>query len=227
MSLLYRTGAGRNSIAWGGGTTTSAYYLRRTGTSRNDISFINISSNGTYNILERYSTSRNDIRWNNIVFSFFTDLTGAPSMLNGINDGEIYNFGTFIIYGNNGVFDSTKSGQMIFSDTTNLRVSGNRYDFRPNNRMFAIQNVYQYGVSYESFGVAFRTATDTNSYASYIKNYSNIYIHDSNHDRSASIGTSTIINYTYNNINYYITVFRLNGSSYRYFIRNVLYVDFS
>ena len=227
MSLLYRTGAGRNSIAWGGGTTTSANYLRRTDTSRNDISFINISSNGTYNILERYSTSRNSIRWNNIVFSFFTDLTGAPSMLNGINDGEIYNFGTFIIYGNNGVFDSTRSGQMIFSDTTNLRVSGNRYDFRPNNRMFTIQNVYQYGVSYESFGVAFRTATDANSYASYIKNYSNIYIHAINHDRSASIGTSTIINYTYNNINYYIAVFRLNGGSYRYFIRNVLYVDFS
>ena len=149
-------------------------------------------------------------------------------MTNGIiYDGEIYNFGTFISYGNNGKFDPTKSGQMIFNDITNLTVSGNRYDFRPNTSMFTVQNVYQYGISYESFGVAFRAATDANSYASYIKNYSNIYIHGSDHDRSASIGASTVINYTYNNINYYIAVFRLNGGSYRYFIRNVLYVDFS
>ena len=70
MSYLMRNGTGRNNIVWGGGTTTSANYLRRTGTSLNSISFINISSNGTYNILERYSTSRNSIRWNNIVFSF-------------------------------------------------------------------------------------------------------------------------------------------------------------
>ena len=212
----------------GGGGSVASNYLKRTGTSRNSIQWLNISTSGTYNILERYNTNRDSIRWNNIVFTFFTNLTGAPSMTNGIiYDGEIYNFGTFIIYGNNGIFDSTKSGQMIFNDTTNLRISGNRYDFRPNTRMFTIQNIYQYGVSYESFGVAFRTATDANSYASYIKNYSNIYIHASNHNRSASIGASTVINYTYNNINYYIAVFRLNGSSYRYFMRNVLYADFS
>ena len=70
MSLLYRNGTGRNNIAWGGGTTTSANYLRRTGTGRNNISYINISSNGTHKLLERYSTSRNSIRWNNIAFSF-------------------------------------------------------------------------------------------------------------------------------------------------------------
>ena len=70
MSLLYRNGTGRNNIVWGGNNTTSLNYLRRTGTSRNNISFINISSNGTYNILERYNTNRDSIRWNNIVFSF-------------------------------------------------------------------------------------------------------------------------------------------------------------
>ena len=74
MSLLYRNGTGRNNIAWGGGTTTSGNYLRRTGTSRNSIGFLNISTSGAHNLLERYNTTRNGIRWNNIVFSFKKDI---------------------------------------------------------------------------------------------------------------------------------------------------------
>ena len=70
MSLLYRNGTGRNNIAWGGGTTTSGKYLRRTGTSRNSISFIQISSNGTWNILNRTSSGRNNIQWKNTTFNF-------------------------------------------------------------------------------------------------------------------------------------------------------------
>ena len=81
MSYLMRNGTGRNNILYGGNNTTSGNYLRRTSTNRNDISFINISSNGTYNILERYSTSRNSIRWNNIAFSFGGDLTKIKGLI--------------------------------------------------------------------------------------------------------------------------------------------------
>ena len=90
MSLLYRNGTGRNNIAWGGSNTTSGNYLRRTGTSRNSISFIQISSNGTWNILERYNNARNGIRWNNIVFGFGIDLNKYPlASINGLLDYDM------------------------------------------------------------------------------------------------------------------------------------------
>ena len=53
MSLLYRNGTGRNNVAWGGSISTAANYLRRTGTGRNDITYLNISTSGTWNLLER------------------------------------------------------------------------------------------------------------------------------------------------------------------------------
>ena len=71
MSLLYRNGTGRNNIAWGGGNTTKANYLRRTANGRNNISFINVTSNGTHKLMERTASGRNNIRWNNITFNFF------------------------------------------------------------------------------------------------------------------------------------------------------------
>ena len=70
MSYLIRTGTSRNSISFGGSNTTSNNYLRRMSTGRNNIQWYTISTNGTYNILERYNNTRNGIRWNNIVFSF-------------------------------------------------------------------------------------------------------------------------------------------------------------
>lgn len=72
MSLLYRNGVGRNNITWGGSTGTAANYLRRTSTGRNDISFLQISTSGTWNLLERTANNINDIRWNNITFSFLS-----------------------------------------------------------------------------------------------------------------------------------------------------------
>ena len=73
MSYLYRNGNGRNNIVWGGSTSTSLNYLRRTSnTSLNSIQWYTISNSGTYNILERYNNTRNGIRWNNITFSFVT-----------------------------------------------------------------------------------------------------------------------------------------------------------
>ena len=70
MSLLYRNGTGRTNIAWGGGNSIAANYLRRTSIGRNDISFLQISSNGTHNILNRTNTGRNNVQWINTVFSF-------------------------------------------------------------------------------------------------------------------------------------------------------------
>ena len=70
MSYLIRTGNSRNNISGGGGTSTKAKYLRRTGTGRTSISWIDINSNSTVNVLERTSTGRNNIRWYNTSFSF-------------------------------------------------------------------------------------------------------------------------------------------------------------
>ena len=36
MSWLMRTGTGRNNISWGGSSTTSGNYLKRTGNARNN-----------------------------------------------------------------------------------------------------------------------------------------------------------------------------------------------
>ena len=74
MSLLYRTGNGRNDIAWGGSTSTAGTYLYKTSwTGRESLQwlYINYNTNGTV-FLERYDTTRNGIRWNTINFNFMT-----------------------------------------------------------------------------------------------------------------------------------------------------------
>ena len=90
MSSLIRTGPGRNNIKWGGGKSTKAKYLRRTGTSRNSISWIDINSNGTYNVLERTSTGRNNIRWYNTQFSFIghKEIAYYLAGIKDLNDNE-------------------------------------------------------------------------------------------------------------------------------------------
>ena len=76
MSLLRRTGTGRNNIDWyNASSNSSGNYLRRTSTGRNNISWLNISTSGTYNILNRTSSGRNNIQWKNTVFNFGGDLT--------------------------------------------------------------------------------------------------------------------------------------------------------
>lgn len=93
MSWLRRTGTGRNNISWGGGSTTSGNYLRRTGTSRNSIQWLNISSNGTHNILERTNnTNRNSIRWINTTFTFKTqEEINADGFFGMLNNYHIKN----------------------------------------------------------------------------------------------------------------------------------------
>ena len=117
MSWLRRTGNGRNNIAWGGGSTTTGNYLRRTGTSRNSIQWLNISSNGTYNILERTNnTNRNSIRWINTTFNFKSDYQirveemFAPVIENG------YTFHMIVTEGS-GISDQYKSTECKLNDT--------------------------------------------------------------------------------------------------------------
>ena len=86
MSWLIRTGTGRNNVSYGGGSTTKGNYLKRTNSGRNNIQWLNINTNGTYDLLERYNTTRNGIRWNNLVFSFGPDLT--KYLLHSPDDGE-------------------------------------------------------------------------------------------------------------------------------------------
>ena len=81
MSLLRRTGTSRNNIEWYSSTNSSGQYLQRISTNRNDISFIQISSNGTYNLLNRISNGINDIQWKNTTFSFSGNLTKVGSLI--------------------------------------------------------------------------------------------------------------------------------------------------
>ena len=76
MSLLRRTGTGRNNIDWyNASSNSSGKYLRRTSTGRNNISWLQVSTSGTYNILNRISSGRNNIQWKNTIFNFGGDLT--------------------------------------------------------------------------------------------------------------------------------------------------------
>ena len=90
MSYLIRTGTGRNNISYGGGKSTKAKYLRRTGTGRTNISWIDINSNGTYNVLERTGNSRNNIRWYNTQFSFVghKEISYYLAGIKDLNDNE-------------------------------------------------------------------------------------------------------------------------------------------
>lgn len=102
MSLLIRTGTGRNNISWGGGTTTKANYLRRTGTGRNNIGYIQVSSNGTHNILNRTASGRNDIKWDVFNFSFFNPTQLSDFGLSTINytgsTGAVIKLNWYIYY---------------------------------------------------------------------------------------------------------------------------------
>ena len=63
MSYLYRTGNGRNNIAFTTTANSSTKYLRRLGSGRTNINWYTIPQGSTYNILQRNGTSRNDILW--------------------------------------------------------------------------------------------------------------------------------------------------------------------
>ena len=223
---LIRGGTTRNEIYWGGiGKVT---YLNRTASGRNDIRWYNVTSNGTWLLLQRVSSDRNGIAWNNVSFNFFTDLTGAPSITNGLlhNNGRTYNFGIKINYGDNG---SVTSERINFQDMTNFTVSGNRYDFRPLNYTFYITTLS--GLPKELFCAIFPTSLGSNypnSWLTYMKNYSTVKITTINsRSRTANLGSTSIRNFSYNGANYYIAIIEMNGSSYYRTISSCNYADFS
>ena len=92
MTSITTTGPPPNHNPYGGGGSITSNYLKRTGTSRNSIQWLNISTSGTHKLLERYNTSRNNIRWNNLTFSFesFSDFPLATSKKMYVYVGNIY-----------------------------------------------------------------------------------------------------------------------------------------
>ena len=66
MSYLYRTGNGRNNIAFTTTVNSSTKYLRRLGSGRTNINWYTIPAGSTYNILNRTGTGRNNIAWGNL-----------------------------------------------------------------------------------------------------------------------------------------------------------------
>ena len=66
MSYLYRSGTGRNNIAFTNTANSSTKYLRRLGSGRTNINWTTIPAGSTYNILNRTGTGRNNIAWGNL-----------------------------------------------------------------------------------------------------------------------------------------------------------------
>ena len=86
MSYLYRTGNGRNNIAFTTTANSSTRYLRRTASSRTSIVWTTIPNGSTYNILQRNGTGRNNILWANLKIEFTSYL--APRYYQSVNDYE-------------------------------------------------------------------------------------------------------------------------------------------
>ena len=76
MSYLYRTGTGRNNIAYTNTANSSTKYLRRLGNGRTNINWYTIPAGSTYNILQRNGTGRTNILWSNLNIP---KPTGEPS----------------------------------------------------------------------------------------------------------------------------------------------------
>ena len=66
MSYLYRSGNGRNNIAYTNTANSSTKYLRRLGSGRTNINWYTIPQGSTYNILQRNGTGRTNILWANL-----------------------------------------------------------------------------------------------------------------------------------------------------------------
>ena len=79
MSYLYRTGNGRNNIAYTNTANSSTKYLRRLGSGRTNINWYTIPAGSTYNILNRTGTGRNNIAWGNLKIGPDTSATALQN----------------------------------------------------------------------------------------------------------------------------------------------------
>ena len=90
MSYLYRTGNGRNNIAFTTTANSSTKYLRRTASSRTSIVWTTIPQGSTYNILNRTGTGRNNIAWANLNIP----KPGDPQYSSDISGGQLNHLST-------------------------------------------------------------------------------------------------------------------------------------
>ena len=90
MSYLYRTGNGRNNIAFTNTANSSTKYLRRLGSGRTNINWYTIPAGSTYNILQRNGTGRNNILWANLKIAN----PGEPQYSTDISGGQLNHLDT-------------------------------------------------------------------------------------------------------------------------------------
>ena len=108
MSYLYRTGNGRNNIAYTNTANSSTKYLRRLGSGRTNINWYTIPQGSTYNILNRNGTGRNNILWANLKIAspgdpvYTTDISGGQlTQINISLTRVIMNITAMILQGSN------------------------------------------------------------------------------------------------------------------------------
>ena len=92
MSYLYRTGNGRNNIAYTTTANSSTKYLRRLGSGRTNITWTTIPAGSTYNILNRNGTGRNNILWANLKIAN----PGDPQYSTDISGGQLTHLNTTV-----------------------------------------------------------------------------------------------------------------------------------
>ena len=105
MSYLYRTGNGRNNIAYTSTANSSTKYLRRLGSGRTNINWYTIPQGSTYNILQRNGTGRTNILWANLKIAnpgdpqYSTDISGGQlTHLNTTATRVIMNISAMILH---------------------------------------------------------------------------------------------------------------------------------
>ena len=139
MSYLYRTGNGRNNIAFTTTTNSSTRYLRRTSSGRNNIVWTTIPQGSTYNILNRTGTGRNNIAWANLKIGPDLSATGLQNNMhltsiayydaigdtqNDWNRGQTNKTGTSGSIGR-GASITYSDGKITFGNNKGTRSSGN------------------------------------------------------------------------------------------------------
>ena len=180
MSYLYRTGNGRNNIAFTNTANSSTKYLRRTSTSRNSIIWTTIPNGSTYNILQRNGTGRNNILWSNLKIGPDTSATALQNNMHikakGADDGH-----GNTVYLTLGTMTSSGGGRIR---ATNFSFENNRIKYSGAN-----------------YGTSMNWTNLVNDYNNSFKGYVGVVIYVESSppsDYLSAIKSCTVINTTYN-----------------------------
>ena len=134
MSYLYRTGNGRNNIAFTTTANSSTKYLRRLGSGRTNINWYTIPQGSTYNILQRNGTGRNNILWSNLKIAGPNDpitqsnISGNFTLSSSANPHITIKEGT----SNNGIWGFTKN-TTVSTTLSNMTYSAPSSTVYPND----------------------------------------------------------------------------------------------